>query len=248
MTDRFTFDAAPYVLGALPEDERQAFEEHLAGCPDCGAEVEEFAGIPALLAKLPPAEVTGASEYVEASGLGEASGQADAIGTDRLSEPEPASPPAMLPTLLSQARRERRVRRWRTAVVGLAAAAVAVAGTLVAVDQFRDNPAVTSPGGAQTVAFRQLGQPIEATAVVSPHSWGTTVAMTCTYEGPPQTYGSSWYSLVALDKAGHRRPLSTWQVRPGEAVDIVANAPPRDQLSSLEVVNAAYTPVLHADL
>jgi anti-sigma-K factor RskA len=32
----------PYVLNALPEDERIGFEEHLADCPSCTAEVSEL--------------------------------------------------------------------------------------------------------------------------------------------------------------------------------------------------------------
>lgn len=32
----------PYVLDALPADERAAFEEHLADCPSCTAEVDEL--------------------------------------------------------------------------------------------------------------------------------------------------------------------------------------------------------------
>ena len=46
MTDRFTYDAGPYVLGALPPEDRRAFEEHLDGCSQCQAEVREFAGLP----------------------------------------------------------------------------------------------------------------------------------------------------------------------------------------------------------
>ena len=49
MTDRFTHDAGPYVLGALPPEDRRAFEEHLATCGHCRAEVREFAGLPGLL-------------------------------------------------------------------------------------------------------------------------------------------------------------------------------------------------------
>ena len=41
MTDRFTYDAGPYVLGALSPEERHAFEEHLDGCAQCQAEVRE---------------------------------------------------------------------------------------------------------------------------------------------------------------------------------------------------------------
>ena len=57
MTDRFTHDAGPYVLGALPPEDRRAFEEHLAVCGHCRSEVQEFAGLPGLLSRLPAGEL-----------------------------------------------------------------------------------------------------------------------------------------------------------------------------------------------
>jgi anti-sigma factor RsiW len=47
-----------YVLGALDPDERREAEEHLASCPACAAELEEFRGLTAQLDRLPVAEVT----------------------------------------------------------------------------------------------------------------------------------------------------------------------------------------------
>ena len=52
--DRFyTWDAA-YVLGSLSPAERREYEEHLAGCTGCQAAVSELAGMPGLLAQVPP--------------------------------------------------------------------------------------------------------------------------------------------------------------------------------------------------
>lgn len=49
----------PYVLDALPPDEREQFEEHLSRCPDCQAEAEELLAAAAHLgqaaAVVPPA-------------------------------------------------------------------------------------------------------------------------------------------------------------------------------------------------
>jgi anti-sigma-K factor RskA len=47
--------AAPYALGALASDERQAFESHLAGCEGCRAEVRSFSEVAGLLAHGAPA-------------------------------------------------------------------------------------------------------------------------------------------------------------------------------------------------
>lgn len=46
-----------YVLGGLDPEERQRFEEHLAGCPLCAAELAEFAALPGLLDMLGPEDL-----------------------------------------------------------------------------------------------------------------------------------------------------------------------------------------------
>jgi anti-sigma-K factor RskA len=51
-------DLGGYVLGALEPAERADFEEHLAGCERCQAEVAELRGLPELLEQAaPPVEV-----------------------------------------------------------------------------------------------------------------------------------------------------------------------------------------------
>ena len=42
-------DVAGWVLGSLSEDERQAFEQHLASCPSCRRELDELRDLPVLL-------------------------------------------------------------------------------------------------------------------------------------------------------------------------------------------------------
>jgi anti-sigma-K factor RskA len=56
MTDHAWLDqAAPYALGALDDAERQSFEEHLATCAICTAEVDELTNVAGLLASAAPA-------------------------------------------------------------------------------------------------------------------------------------------------------------------------------------------------
>jgi anti-sigma-K factor RskA len=51
-------DLAGYVLGALDPGEAAAFEQHLAGCDICRAEVDELRGLPELMQRAaPPVEV-----------------------------------------------------------------------------------------------------------------------------------------------------------------------------------------------
>jgi hypothetical protein len=91
------YDGA-YVLGALSDAERAAFQGHLPTCPDCRQRVEEVAAVPALLAGVP----------------GEAFMTADE-----------KQPDTLLPDLLRAAGRERMRRRTLMGVIGsLAAAAV----------------------------------------------------------------------------------------------------------------------------
>ena len=40
--ERWEDSTAAYLLGALDDAERAGFEEHLAGCPACRAEVDEL--------------------------------------------------------------------------------------------------------------------------------------------------------------------------------------------------------------
>jgi anti-sigma factor RsiW len=51
-------DLGAYVLGALEPGERRRVEEHLARCPVCAAELTEIEGLPALLARVDPADLT----------------------------------------------------------------------------------------------------------------------------------------------------------------------------------------------
>ena len=47
-------DVGAYALGLLEPRDRQAFEEHLAGCPACAAELAELSGMKGLLSDLGP--------------------------------------------------------------------------------------------------------------------------------------------------------------------------------------------------
>src|SRR5262250_761641 len=47
-------DVGAYALGLLEPPDRQAFEEHLAGCPACAAELAELSGMKGLLSDLGP--------------------------------------------------------------------------------------------------------------------------------------------------------------------------------------------------
>ena len=58
-------DVGAYALGLLEAADRQAFEEHLAGCPACAAELAELSGMKGLLTGIGPVDAP-AAEPTEA--------------------------------------------------------------------------------------------------------------------------------------------------------------------------------------
>jgi anti-sigma factor RsiW len=56
-TDPDATDLGAYVLGALEPDEARRVEAHIHRCPDCAAELSEFASLPALLQQVRPEDL-----------------------------------------------------------------------------------------------------------------------------------------------------------------------------------------------
>jgi anti-sigma-K factor RskA len=149
---RWSEDIGAYLLGALPSDERERFERHLATCPECRREVEELSvAADALPSAAPP--VTPPPELkqrimavvdAEASLLAAAGSRADA----------PEAPP----------RRERRgffARRWsfRPAFALAASAlllAVGIAGGVLAGGGSGERTVTAQVAGAATGAQVKL--------------------------------------------------------------------------------------------
>jgi hypothetical protein len=95
------FDGA-YVLGALSDPDRIAFEAHLAGCDACTASVRELSDLPALLATVPESALA-----------------------------DEAPPLSLLPALQRRARSSVRRRRWIISGVAAAAACVVALAVVV---------------------------------------------------------------------------------------------------------------------
>lgn len=152
----------PYVLNALPEDERVGFEAHLADCQPCSSEVAELREA---ANKLGTAVATEPPPALKARVLAE-------IATTRQLHP--------LVKEESVAAEPPRVRKGfnRRSFFGLAAAGLAVAGAGgIAIDQYRDNSrtkqqneelaALLAESDAQTVRGDVKGGG-NATVVMSP--------------------------------------------------------------------------------
>jgi hypothetical protein len=179
--DPFRYDDAAYVLGALDDADRAAFEAHLETCAACRARVEEARAGRDLLAGLAPSDLQGAAPV----------------------------PDTMLAGLVRAARRERNRRRWLTTSLGAAAAACAIALTIVLW------PASSGPSGPPAQAMHQVRPgPVSATAKLIAKGWGTEIDLECRYtDSSVERYVP--YSLVVVDKLGNKYQAGSWTLAPG---------------------------------
>jgi hypothetical protein len=232
MSDMYETWAGPYVLGALSPADRDEFTEHLSECAVCRGSVEDLAGLPGLLSRVP------ASVVEELAGQGPPA------------EPVPPLPDTLLPALLRAARSRRR-RFALVAAAGAAAAAAAVA-LVVSLTPLggHDTPAprppvVAVPAGAP---MRVIGQaPISATLAVTPVGWGTKLDLSCQYQG--YEFGDAPYALVVVDRAGAVEQVGTWNAVPGKLVRMSAGtALQRSDIRAVQVRTMTGRTVLDLDL
>ena len=195
--DRFsTWDAA-YVLGSLSPAERREYEEHLAGCPVCQAAVSELAGLPGLLAQVPPEDAALLA----------------AAPTETIVD---APPPDMLAAV--RARHAGRQRRMAAIVAGAAAAVLIVlAGIAYAVGLLP-----LGPSGPQRVAFDTVA-PTAMTALVDviPVDNGTDLAVQCSYgeTNEPRPAGAyAKYKIYVVDRSGHASEVREWPAKPNRTM------------------------------
>jgi hypothetical protein len=262
--DYSDWDAA-YVLGALPVAERREYESHLAACAACRVAVAELAGMPGLLAQLPPGEVL-------------------AMDLDGGSD---LQPPASLMPLLPEVPVESARRRWLTPLAAAAAALlIGGLGGYAASSAGRDgspDPGVTSTAGStggnhQVAAPGRLAftavEPSLMTAVVDvvPIPNGTELRVECQYArqtGAPPTTGPTTtrptsgaggagsggdyridYAIWVVDRAGKATELRDWTARPDRIMHPVGvSALPIAQIASVEIrqVDTGHT-VMRASL
>ncbi len=212
---------AAYVLGALTPAERQIYERHLAGCQQCQTSVRELAGMPALLANVPPEVLTGPAE------------------------PLPAT---LLPGLLRRARSTGRRRRWLLAGTSVLAAACAAA--LVVVLIVRPASPATAPPAAPTAAADQQVTlassgpgAMTVTLALTDKKWGTAITVHCEYDDVATGGGAERlpaYQLVLVDKSNKSYPLGSWAaVEGGNSTVNTATALHRTDMAEFEVTLAS---------
>jgi hypothetical protein len=138
-----------YVVGAIDPAERAQVDAHLAECQPCRDELAGLAGLPAMLSRVPAADV-------ERLGL--------------LSLPEAMQPPdELMDSLLKKVSAKRKSRMWRS-VASVAAAAVIAAGGATVASQLTG--AGTSAAAEQASA---TSGHVSAMVDYAPVRWGTAM-------------------------------------------------------------------------
>lgn len=225
------WDAA-YVLGSLSSADRREFEVHMQACDRCRAAVAELSGMPALLAMLDADDVR-------------------ALDLDQSEDEQPETPPLrpeVLDSVLAKARWRRRRSRWLTsAVVGVAAAVLAV-GVVVAIRPGvfgGDTPAVTAASYEMT---KIAPTPINASISLSDFAWGTRIDMACTYgewsgggaSAPPSRLG-----MVVVGRDGKQSEVATWLGLTGATALPSGNTDMRrDDIAAVQLVSTDTREVL----
>ncbi|MCA6094560.1 zf-HC2 domain-containing protein [Streptomyces sp. SCA3-4] len=179
-----------YALGALGDADAARFEEHLAGCARCAAELDDLMGLTPLLGEL------------------------------KESAPDPAflTPrPELLDRLLDDVTVTRRAQRSRRLWLVAAAVALIVAGPLAGAALIaQDPPAHSSVSAAKEMyedgekkgAVDPVTQ-VDATVSLQSKPWGTHVALRLGHVKGPLTC-----DLVAVGRNGQEQTVTTWAVPP----------------------------------
>jgi Putative zinc-finger len=187
-----------YVLGAIDPAERGLVDAHLATCRDCRDELAGLAGLPALLARVDPDEISRISDD-----------GARAVTSDH-------PPEELLDTVLSLADARRRKNRWR--YLSLAAAVAVLAGGLfgglkAATSTTNTRTLIVSagPGNWETVAATNRATGASATVAYATQAWGNSFNVVVD-RIPLGTTCQMW--VVHPD--GTRTQVAAWTTAKGE--------------------------------
>ena len=187
-------DVGAYSMGLLEDQDKRAFEDHLARCPACAAELAELSPMAALLRDIEP---TGAAGE-EPAGGGVTGGEVTELIRRRASQ-------------------QRRRRRWQAAL-GAAAGIVLVGGGIglgiAAAPQHAAPPAAALALTGQRHSATDPGTGAAGTVGLVAKAWGTQITLDLSkVRGPVEC------ELVAVSRTGERRVVMGWLVpAPGDGV------------------------------
>jgi anti-sigma factor RsiW len=218
-------DVGAYAMGLLEERDRREFEDHLAGCPACAAEVAELSPMAALLrgVELGEAEPAGAAGGEPAAGREPGGGDVTEL-------------------LRHRARQQRQRRRWQVAL-GAAAGIVLIGGGIgVGIAAAPQNGPPAPPPLALTGQLHSATDPgtgVAGTVGLVAKAWGTQVTLDLS-----KVHGPAECELVAVSRTGERRVVMGWLVTapgdgvPGHPAHLVikgGTSIPRSDLSRVDV-------------
>jgi len=218
-----------YVLGAIDPAERALVDAHLVTCRDCRDELAGLAGLPALLARVNPDEISRICAD-------------DAVRTVADDRP----PGELIGTVLDLAAARRRRTRWRFAAAAAAVAAIAggLFGGLSSITTTRTIPIPVSPAGTHwdTVEATSAITGASASVAYSHELWGdafevlvdhipvgTTCQLMVVHPDGTRTQAASW--TVASDEGqvwysgsmpSTAQPISKFQITAGKKVLLTA--------------------------
>jgi len=183
-------DVGAYSMGLLEERDRREFEDHLAGCPACAAELAELSPMAALF------------QGVELRGEEAADGPPEAQVTDLIRR---------------RARQQRHRRRWQVAL-GAAAGIVLIGGGIgVGIAAAPQHGSAPEQGVALTGQLHSATDPgtgVAGTVGLVTKAWGTQVTLDLS-----KVRGPADCELVAVSRTGERRVVMGWLVAtPGDGV------------------------------
>ena len=144
-------DVGAYSMGLLEEQDRLAFEDHLAGCPSCAAELAELSPMAALLRGVEP--------------VGPADEPAEATVTELIRR---------------RVTRQRRRSRWQVAVgaaAGIALIGGGIAVGVAAAPQQNGHAAPPPAVAGQLHSATDPGTGVAGTVALVAKAWGTQVTL-----------------------------------------------------------------------
>jgi anti-sigma-K factor RskA len=196
-----------YIVGAIDPAERSAVDAHLSHCPDCREELAGLAGLPALLGRVPAADV-----------------ERMLLSDDVLEEP----PAELLDSLLRRVAARRRARRWRFAATAAAAAVIAVGGGIAGGSVISHQGHPTPVPSSSLVRGSNHGVNLAVYYDSAPS--GTTMQVQVTGVRPGTTC-----VFWVITQAGRHVAAGTWSAGPGSSWYHASSTYTAAQLSGFDI-------------
>ncbi|MBL1095204.1 zf-HC2 domain-containing protein [Streptomyces coffeae] len=204
-----------YVLGVLDEVEATAFEAHLAGCEQCGRELDELTGLEPLLADL-AADIPGVHSTPGRTSLTGHTPHAFTATPTAIDTLTARPGPALLNRMVARVAAARSKRRRRGLYLVAAAVALIVGGPLGTIAVTSDSGKETTVAASPKAAFAKMpvkvhgtdpDTAVNASVALEDKMWGTDAVLQLkNVKGPLDC------SLIAVGKDGHEQVMTTWSV------------------------------------